>query len=99
MLWDEGAQGEFKGRCEGQGRELEVPQERELELEAPELEAREREWELKAREWELELELEERERELEARERELEGQGNGWERYHPPQSLQQDQVGVGAPGT
>jgi hypothetical protein len=93
-LWDEGAQGEFKGRCEGQGRELEVPQERELELEA-----RERELELEAREQELEVEARELEVEARERERELEGPGNGRERYHPPQSLQQDQVGVGVPGT
>jgi hypothetical protein len=89
--WDGGGQGELTGRYQGRGWELEVAQEWELE---PETREREREPEARERE------PEERERELggrerEARERELEGQGNGRERHHPPQSLQQDQVGLG----
>ena len=53
-------------------------------------------WELEvAQEWELEPETREREPEAREQERELEGQGNGREQHHPPQSLQQDQVGLG----
>ena len=73
--WDGGGQGELTGRYQGQGWELEVVQELELELEAweqeQEPEAQEQEWEPKAREQELGG-------------WELEGQGNGWEQHHPP---------------